>query len=209
MMHPENPLFQDKTIEQKRTLLFAFIRENNKNWTDSIREEVKYYKNLMANKCVSTYGAPLVINKNMAANLKITVSHYEDYVTPDPDVLLSEKIPQQLVFDHPDNKDMQKFSRMLVRRDILSELGFSSSRRDEPITNIPWEIKKYTDERSKKEVTFFIAVSQKDPKVFLTRTLYPPKENNSSFLFVENLWVAENKETAITAREETLAREIN
>lgn len=210
MMHPENPLIKDMTPDGKRTFLFTSLRPMNEEWINLIKGQIEYFKKQEFPAFVETYGVALGgINENMAANLKMAVSRFEDYITPDPDPLLSEKIPVRLVFDHPKNDAMNHFRRMLERRDVLSDLGFSSSTRNGPIENIPWEAKQYEDKESGRTISYFVAESPNDPKVFLVRTLWPPKSGGKTFVFGENLIVARDKESAISAHESALKRHSN
>lgn len=209
MMNSEFPMLRDLTTERKRTFLFTYMRPKNEKWISQIKDEIEYLKNQQISTHVSTYGAPLEINGNMAANLKVAVGHYEDYLTPDPDILLSEDIPAWLSFDHPDNKNVNHFLRLLMRRDVLSDLGFPSSGRNGPIENIPWETRQHEDEESGKTISYFIAEAPNDPKVFLVRTLWPPKRDGKNFVFTENLLVAKNKESAIIVWQTTLTREVS
>lgn len=210
MMNPENRLIEDMSPDGKRTFLSTILRPRNEEWIEQVKKEIEYFKRRGTPAFVETYGVALGgINGNMATNLKMTVSHFEDYIDPDPDPLLSEKIPIWLFFDHPKNDAMNHFRRMLMRRDVLSDLGFSSSTQNGPIENIPWEAKQYKDRESGRTISYFIAESPNDPKVFLVRTLWPPKSNEKTFVIGENLIVARDKESAISFHESALKRHSN
>ena len=96
---------------------------------------------------------------------------------------------------------------MLVRRDVLSDLGFPTSGKNGPIEKINWKTQVYEPKALGKKISYSIAQSPKDPEVFLIRTLWPPRENSKNFVLAENLLIAKDEKTAVYTHEITMTFE--